>query len=273
MAGFAVAAGFASLFQSGQRGIVVFTKLGRLDLDAQRHVELAQEEFLRGNVDVTLGQVAQVDDVPCGERFLAVAVEGGCLLPWRVDAHGFIGPLSQHGDLLAKVVQAQLVSPAGKDRMREYRLVHRLEVASGEVSNLLGGGTAAGQSGFHRLEKAILDGVSFLNRSSHQPFGKVSLENVVAQEPPKRFFMSRNAEDGTVAGKFGAGSSNLVADRMSGSEGFSQSLILFQGVLKFGISCRGNRCRPLTRSKTDQVSKKLVSRSPPMMVILVSVSS
>ena len=55
MAGFAVAAGFAVLFQSGQRGIVIFTTFRRLNLDAQWHVELAQEKLLGGNLDVTLG--------------------------------------------------------------------------------------------------------------------------------------------------------------------------------------------------------------------------
>ncbi len=74
MAGFPMPAGFALLFQSGQYDIVVFITVGRLNRDAQRQVELAQENFLGGHVDVTLGQVTQVNNVPCGKSLFAVAV-------------------------------------------------------------------------------------------------------------------------------------------------------------------------------------------------------
>lgn len=57
MAGFAAAAGFTLLFQSGQRPIVVLTTFGPLHLDAKRHVELAQKELLGSYMNVTLGQV------------------------------------------------------------------------------------------------------------------------------------------------------------------------------------------------------------------------
>jgi hypothetical protein len=163
MAGFTVAAGFALLFQSGQSGIITFTTFGRLDLDSERHVELAQEKLLGADVDVIRWEIAQVNDVPCIEGLLAIAVEGGCLLLRRVFADSFIGPLSQQGDLLAEVIEAQLVPPVGKDRMREHSLVHSLKVACLERRNLLLAGIADGQGGFHPLENATLDVVPFCN--------------------------------------------------------------------------------------------------------------
>ena len=79
MSGFTVAARLALFLKSKQRGVAGLTALGLLDPDAERHVKLTQEELLCGDKGVTLRQVTQVNDIPCGKGLFAIVVEGGFL--------------------------------------------------------------------------------------------------------------------------------------------------------------------------------------------------
>ena len=72
-----------------------------------------QKQLLRGHVNVTLGYVAQVNDVPSGERFFAVPVQRAPLLSRAVDPRGLLGQTAQRGHLLAQIVETQLTPPMG----------------------------------------------------------------------------------------------------------------------------------------------------------------
>ena len=102
------------------------------------------------------------------------------MLLLRIDARSFLGASLKHSNLLTEVIEAQLVPPVGKDRIREYCLVQRVEVVGLEESNLLLTGAGFGQCIFHCLKESVLNGVPFLNAASHKPPGKVCLKYLVA---------------------------------------------------------------------------------------------
>src|ERR1035441_1935160 len=146
------------------------------------------------------------------------------------------------------------MAPLGKNRVREYGLIQRVEVAGPYGCDLLRAGASLGERGFDSVQQSGLDRGAFVDAACHEPLGHVGLKGVVGQESPERFFLWCEAKLTAVLEKFGAGEAEFLPNRAGGGEGFLQVVFPFELRLQ-ALAVPKDRVGPEIRRQPDEVTQ------------------